>query len=551
MKLLVRSMWVTLIALNLFINTVYVNAKGEQEIGSLSDLKEINYSKELKQTEPAQEFRSKTKTTTISTSEQEAIIIDLKNSGQCGYLHRSSIYDFDNGGDSLNSNSRGLCNIGSAPLNFVFNTTTHTRNWMCATASGKKQLLSQCKAQELFCGDGIVNGLDKAVDPWLISKNWTTNAPGDHISWDASVSQNGDFVTFRSDAWNLVSGDTAAYRDIFLYDKNLNTLKNITLKANYHSSLSSISADGRYIAFQSEASNLVPGDTNLSDIFLYDRKTDIIEKVISGANRALMWANISPDGRYIAFESAATNLIPNDDDGYTTDVYVVDTDTDNIKKVSMGSNAWASNPNLSHNGDYIAFQSVSSTRITSGSDQNGQNDIFVYNNKTSTIKRITNGNFASQSPSISADGRYITFQSNATNLVAGDDYWSDIFVYDNKTSVITKITNAADNNSRNPSISADGRYIAFQSSASNLVSDDTNDVEDIFIYDSQTKTIRKITNGNIASSNPFLSADGRYLSYKTDNQIYMLLLDTQEQCDDGNTDNNDGCSNQCRIISLS
>ncbi len=547
MKLLLKLVFASTLTLNLFANTLITNARSTDDgIVSLSSLISLNdfESKENQKNTDYKQTGTKNEQTSIK---QELSIPSegpkdiISSAGYCGAIHKSSIYDFDNGGDSLNASSRGLCNIGASLQSFTFNTNSHTRNRVC-TAKGKKQS-SLCGAQELFCGDGLINGVNtNTPQARLVSKNLTTNEAANGISYIPSISQNGDFAVFNSVASNLVAGDSYGYKDVFLYNKKLKTLKNITINGNYHSRWGSITADGRYVVFESEAANLVPNDTNAIDIFIYDVKTDTIEKILSGANRVLGYAIVSPDGRYIAFESNATNLVPNDTDDYITDIFVYDRYTSTTKKVTIWGDAPSSAVSVSNDG-HVAFQSNSSTRISNGSDTNGQRDVFLYDNQTSSIKRITNWNFSSQSVSISADGRYTTFQSLASNLVASDWEWnSDIFVYDNKINSTKQITNGK-YQSWDPSISADGRYITFQSNSSDNW--DTNGVDDIFVYDKQINSTKRITNEATASTQPSISADGRYLTYMNNNQVYMILIGGLEQCDDGNMNNNDACNNQC------
>ena len=143
----------------------------------------------------------------------------------------------------------------------------------------------------------------------------------------ASISADGRYVAFISDASNLVPGDTNGVTDIFVYDRQTGTIERVSVAAdgtqgNGGSCQPSISADGRYVAFSSYASNLVPGDTNgISDVFVYDRQTDTIERVSVAADgtqgNSYSWqpASISADGRYVAFSSFASNLVPGDTNG--------------------------------------------------------------------------------------------------------------------------------------------------------------------------------------------------------------------------------------------
>jgi len=298
---------------------------------------------------------------------------------------------------------------------------------------------------------------------------------------------------FESSSTNLVTGDSNGVQDIFVYDRQTSSMVNITLSGNGNSYNPAISADGRYVTFYSNATNLVAGDINgRPDIFVYDRQTSSMQNITLSGNGNSYNPAISADGRYITFSSAASNLV--------------------------------------------------------AGDINGRPDIFVYDRQTSSMVNITlSGNGNSYSPSMSADGRYVTFNSDADNLVSGDTNGvSDIFLYDRQTDTMESITNG-DGDSVYPSISADGRYVTFNSDADNLVSGDTNGVSDIFLYDRQTDTMENITIvGNDPSYSPSMSADGRFVTYSHNSQVY-LYENGVEQCDDGNANNDDACSNSCTL----
>jgi Tol biopolymer transport system component len=331
---------------------------------------------------------------------------------------------------------------------------------------------------------------------------------GSSTSFVPSISADGRYVAFSSFASNLVSGDTNDLQDTFVNDLQTGTTKRISVandgtQGNGLSYEPSISADGRYVAFSSNASNLVSGDTNSeNDIFVYDLQTGTTKRISVASdgtqgNQDSYNPSISADGRYVAFRSSATNLVSGDTNN-TTDIFVNDLQTGTTKRISIASdgtqgNQDSYNPSISADGRYVAFGS-SATNLVSG-DTNGASDIFVNDLQTGTTKRIsvatdgTQGNNSSSAPSISADGRYVAFYSNASNLVSGDTNGAyDIFVYDLQTGTTKRISVASDgtqgnNNSLSPSISGNGRYVAFSSSASNLVSGDTNGAYDIFVYD--------------------------------------------------------------------
>jgi CSLREA domain-containing protein len=369
---------------------------------------------------------------------------------------------------------------------------------------------------------------------------------GNNFSRNPSLSADGRYVAFESNANNLVADDTNGVGDVFVYDTYTGNIRGVSVESNGnqsngYSSNPSLSADGRYVVFQSDASTLVADDTNIdSDIFVYDTQTNNIRRVSVDANGNQANSNsyhpsISAVGRYVAFASNASNLVAGDTND-TTDVFIYDMQSSNIRRVSVNSNGdqsdyFSFNPSLSADGRYVVFQSYASNLVAG--DTNNFRDIFIYDTQTSTTRRVSvssNGdqsNRSSYNPSISADGRYIAFESDANNLVAGDTNGVyDVFVYDTQTNNIRRVSvnsngDQSNSDSFGASISADGRYIVFESDASNLVVGDTNNTTDIFAYDTQTGNIRRVSvdsNGeqsNDYSSSISLSADGNYVAFES------------------------------------
>src|SRR5262245_58812866 len=236
-------------------------------------------------------------------------------------------------------------------------------------------------------------------------------------------------------------------------------------EGNSHSLNPSISADGRYLAFESMASNLVPGDTNgYWDVFVRDMQTGAITVVSTGAggnqgNNGSISPSISADGRYVAFRSYANNLVPGDTG--TPDVFVRDLQTGAITCVSTDAsgnqgNSESDNPYISADGRYVAFESIASNLVPG--DTNGTSDVFVRDLQTGAITRVSTdasgnqGNSVSYSPCLSADGRYVAFYSNAFKLVPGDtNGTADVFVRDLQTGSITRVSTDASGNQGNGS----------------------------------------------------------------------------------------------------
>ncbi|MPV87021.1 hypothetical protein GCU85_09820 [Cardiobacteriales bacterium ML27] len=302
-----------------------------------------------------------------------------------------------------------------------------------------------------------------------------------------------------------------------------------------------MSADGRYVAFQSNATNLVAGDTNgTTDVFVHDTQTGDttrvnVDSLGTEGDRDSFSSSISADGRYVAFQSFATNLVAGDTNG-NADIFVHDTQTGVTTRVSVDSvgteaDSYSQTPSISADGRYVAFTSTA-TNLVAG-DTNGNTDIFVHDTQTGVTTRVnvdsvgTEGDNGSYNPSISADGRYVAFYSSATNLVAGDTNGvADIFVHDTQTGNTTRVSvdsvgTEGDGLSQSPSISADGRYVAFTSNATNLVAGDTNGTLDIFVHDTQTGVTTRVSvdsndiEGDSYSTGPSISADGRYVAFES------------------------------------
>jgi Tol biopolymer transport system component len=305
-------------------------------------------------------------------------------------------------------------------------------------------------------------------------------------------------------------------------------------------SLSSISGDGRFVAFQSHASNLVPG---CPGVYIHDRQTgEVMCPAIASdgtlGNGNSIWPVISTDGRFVAFISEANNLVPNDTNG-VADVFVHDRQTGQTERVSIAGNGVEADnlsgdmggfPSLSADGRFVAFASFAGNLVTD--DTNGKADIFVHDRQTGMTVRVSvagdgvQANGASSYPTLSADGRFVAFQSEASNLVPNDTNGvADVFVHDRQTgqtmqiNVATDGTQARREDSGRATLSADGRWVAFTSEAANLVEGDTNGVADVFVHDRQTgQTVRVSVasdgrEANGESNMPTLSADGRFIAF--------------------------------------
>ena len=369
---------------------------------------------------------------------------------------------------------------------------------------------------------------------------------GNGNSYSSSISADGRFVAFQSDATNLVANDTNGKPDIFVRDHQTHTTARISVSSagvegNGGSYAPSISGNGRYVAFVSDSSNLVANDTNgFLDVYVRDRQAGTTRRVsISSTghqgNSDSYNPSISADGRYVAFQSDASNLVVHDTN-LAGDVFVRDRKTGSTTRISINSSGHQGNggsyaPSISAEGRYVALQSDATNLIAN--DTNGAADIFVRDRRAGSTTRVSvsgaghQGNGGSYTPSISADGRYVAFQSIASNLIAHDTKDSaDIFVRD-RTAGSTRLVSISsaghqgNGGSNSPSISADGRYVTFVSDATDLVANDMNGTTDIFVRDRTAGSTRRISissggvEGDGASYSPHISADGRFVVFES------------------------------------
>ena len=342
----------------------------------------------------------------------------------------------------------------------------------------------------------------------------TGGAEGNAPSYSPSISADGRFVAFYSGASNLIASDTNFSTDIFVRDRQSGTTERVSVatggaQAEASSSFPSISADGRFVAFHSGAANLTVGDSNLrTDIFVRDRQsasTDLVSVATGGAqgNSNSNLPAISADGRFIVFVSGATNLVTGDANGIN-DVFVRDCQSGTTERASVATggaegNASSYESSISADGRFAVFYSDATNLVTG--DTNGTNDVFVRDLQSGTTERASvatggaQGNGASFESTISADGRFVTFYSEAWNLVTGDTNGDqDIFVRDRQEGTTERVsldTGGTQGNSASafPSISADGRFVTFDSYATNLVAGDMNTFQDVFVRDRGQATV--------------------------------------------------------------
>ncbi len=338
------------------------------------------------------------------------------------------------------------------------------------------------------------------------------------------------------------------------------------------------SANGRFVAFASAATTLIgPGnDTNgaIKDVFLFDTCIGATGctpgmKIVSVADDGTQGdgdsdqPSISADGRFVTFVSSATNLLgPGGDTNGLRDIYVRDTCAGQdvsclptTSRVSQGSepDGFSDSPGISGNGRYIVFRSAATNLLGAGNDTNGKLDIFLRDTCAgqdvscvpSTVRASVDSSGAEANnhndrPAVSADGRYVVFESTATNLVSGTVFFRDIVLRDTCTGVtgctpattrVSVDTGDSDPSaaSEQPVISGNGRYVVFRSFASDLVVGDANSLPDIFLRDTclgagggctpSTMRVSEANDGSEATGGaalePVMSSDGRFIAFRS------------------------------------
>jgi Tol biopolymer transport system component len=403
----------------------------------------------------------------------------------------------------------------------------------------------------------------------------SSEAEAKGVSGEPALSADGRFVAFVSSASNLVAGDING-TEVFVRDRVDGSTERVAVdaagnQATRASMQPAISADGRFVAFTSVAPNLVPGDTNgRDDIFVKDRLTGAVERVsVTSTGKQALAASgrpaISDDGRFVAFESSAS-LVPDDtnrsgDAGSEGDVFVHDRLTHTTVRVSVDSAGHevpdgSGAPSISADGRYVGF--VSPVPGLVPDDRNGMPDAFVHDRSTGTTERVSvdsagqEATGSSRAPSITADGRWVVFASDAPNLVPGDaNAAPDVFVRDRQTGRTGRVSvdqagGEANGPSVMPVISRDGRVVAFTSAASDLVPSDGNGVSDAFIRELASARTRRVSvdSAGIEADGPSgdllygsggiaLSADGRFAGFSSN--ATNLISDTLGQLGLGDT----------------
>ena len=375
--------------------------------------------------------------------------------------------------------------------------------------------------------------------------------PGDDGSFDPNISPNGRFVAFESLANNLDPDDqTDNNLEIFLRDRQQGTTTLVSVSSNESegnggSDDAVVSADGKMVAFESEAGNLAPKDNSLpddpDDVFVRNLSTGKTKLVSIGfgnvqPDEESSDPTISADGRLIAFRSLASNLTSEPDTNDESDIFVRNLQTGVTTRVSESTAGAQADfdsdaPYMAGDGSAVAFESEATTLdgVEPGSEED--TDVFIKELATDQLTRVSvndlgqQGDFFSFDPFVSATGRYVGFSSFATNFSANDPNGVvDVFLRDRDEEKVYLISlnsaeqNPATHDSIDAAVSKSGRYVAFSSVAA-FVGADGNGVGDVFLRDRAAGTTKRVSvaangdEGKKASDDPLITPDGAFVAF--------------------------------------
>ncbi len=378
--------------------------------------------------------------------------------------------------------------------------------------------------------------------------------------WVGCLEKNGNECSFSVSAEIVREnyGETYQSTAVFLPLTQLLSMAPDGTPADADSSNAVVSADGRYVVFESAASNLVENDTNnATDLFLYDREQATLQRVSvdsagNQANGNSLNPAISADGQFLVWHSNASNLVSGDSNN-TNDVFLKNLSSGSVQLVSVGiggaaANNSSTNASVSANGNLVVFQSDADNLVAN--DNNGGTDIFLKNLGSGATFRVSvdsagnagsGRNSASGNPMISGNGEYVVFDTFAGLVPEDTNGASDVYSHELSTGSTIRISTPLDGEnsnggSRKPSISADGNLVAFESNASNLTEADSNDASDAFVFNRLTGSISRVSEasdgdaGNASSTDVVISGSGAVLVFASfaDN----LINDDENQLQD-------------------
>ncbi len=442
-----------------------------------------------------------------------------------------------------------------------------------ALSSGGEWVLFESEATDLVAGANDTAAITRDVflyqrstgDVTLVSRSASSAITAIGSSSAAGMSADGEWVLFESSAGNPVAGGidgNGGWEDVFLYQRSTGTVSVVSRRAgfpattaNRDSYATAISADGEWVLFGSSASNLVAGvieGNGWPDVFLFRRSTGTVTLVSRSASSATTTANrdsyaaaISADGEWVLFQSGATNLVAGaiDANGYLPDVFLSQHSTGAVTLVSREdtsatptANRGSSTTAISADGEWVLFESRASNVVPGVTDTNDEEDVFLGQRSTGAVTLVsrsldsatTTASRASRAKAVSADGEWVLFEADGSNLMAGiveGNGSTDVFLFRRSTGALTLVSRSAssasttaNNASFANAISPDGEWVLFESRATNLVSGvvDTNEARDVFLFRRSTGAVTLVshsagsetTTANGESAATAISADG-------------------------------------------
>jgi len=388
----------------------------------------------------------------------------------------------------------------------------------------------------------------------------SNGSQANQASYEPALSANGRHVAFRSRATNLVDADATSSADIYVRDRKTGATTRVSVASdgtpgNDASQGPAISADGRHVAYVSRADNLVFDDTEgYQDAFVHDTLTGQTSRISEASDgtegNEISWDPVlSADGRYVAFQSHADNLVDGDTND-AVDIFLRDRDTNrdgdfdepgsvSTIRVSLTSDeeetsAWSQSPAISADGRYVAFIS---SGLVPENPLGSPSQVYLRDTQTGETSLVsvapdgTPDDYGSAGPRLSADGRSVVFTTQATNLVPGpisEGY--HIYLHAIETGETTLVSVASDGTPQEDwsscqpvGVSAYGRYVAFASTAGNLVTDDKNGKWDVFLHDTETRETTRVSVGwngtegdwHSGDHGAALSAHARYVAFSS------------------------------------
>lgn len=398
----------------------------------------------------------------------------------------------------------------------------------------------------------------------------SSGAEANDASERPAVSRDGRHVVFQSWADDLVAGDTNGNLDIFVHDRVTKSTVRVSVdssgaEADASSFLPAISADGRVVAFSSVATNLVAGDTNTTyDVFVHDRDPDGNGLFDEGNGVTLRVSvdssgaegddysidpSISDDGERVVFSSSAKNLDPSDQNS-CLDVFLHDLATGSTQRVSVAASGAEGNrdsfaPSISGDGGFVAFSSYADNLVSW--DYNLTSDVFVRDLAAAATERVSVDSWGAECdgdchyPSMSFDGKVVAFAGDATNLVIDDfNETYDVFLRDRVNGITERVSVAsggveANGHCFDPALSWDGTRVVFTAWADNLVASDASKAQDVFVHDraSGLTFAASVNCGGVVvdeGSEPSISGDGQVIAFSSWSDN-LIAGDANEQQD--------------------